>query len=125
MAGGTKNRTIPGTLRKLFCATVKAITRQEDDEPKPKPRRRGETEGDFRKLARAIGRFSAHRLFRKVAKKAMRRRGRTIMLPAEAYGDAHEQLSDTLTWLHQSQHDDTNQFDSGFDVSSEHLSPRL
>lgn len=52
MARGSKNRTVETGW---FRAAVKAITRREADEPEMKTRRRsGETDGDFRKLARKL-----------------------------------------------------------------------
>ncbi|MGE4046253.1 MAG: hypothetical protein AB7F35_15460 [Acetobacteraceae bacterium] len=128
-AGGSKNRTIAGAIKGLFRSVAKAITREEE-EPKPEPRRRrsGETEGDFRKLGRKLARrFDPHKSFRRLAKKAARRRHRTMKLPAEAYTGAHAYLSHTLDWLNLWHHDAaaSSEFSSSFDANSDHLSPHL
>jgi hypothetical protein len=38
----------------LFRDAVKALTHRDDDAPEPKPRKSGETEGGFRRLARNV-----------------------------------------------------------------------
>jgi hypothetical protein len=77
----------PGAIKQLWRKVRQALTETEADEPKPKARRRGESEGEFRRLGR---RSNARRSFRKVALKRLRRR-LIIRLTREAWGppDAH------------------------------------
>jgi Ti-type conjugative transfer relaxase TraA len=52
-AGGTKNRLGPGdAIRALFRKTAKAVTKNADT-PKPKTRRRGDSQGELRRPAHA------------------------------------------------------------------------
>jgi hypothetical protein len=81
----------PGAIKQLWRKARQALTDPEAGEPKPKARRRGESEGDFRRLGRMLGRsFNARRSFRKVALKRLHRR-LIIRLTREAWGppDAH------------------------------------
>jgi hypothetical protein len=95
------------TLKRQFRELVKAITRKA---PAPQPvqrRRRSEDTG---------------RAFRLAAGKTLRRAAR---LPAEAYVVATAYLSDTLDWLTQWHHHDSDP-DEDFQPSvSDHLYPHL
>lgn len=54
-----QSRTIREAVKAMFRAAVEALTRGGEDEEQPEPRRKsGETEGEFRRLARALWRRS-------------------------------------------------------------------
>jgi hypothetical protein len=109
--------------------------RRDEDEPQPQARRRsGETEGDFRKLARQIvravskvgaaarGRYAALRDAKPVQPEA----ANTISVPAEfLYADPDWNVFDIANPLydHGGGFDDSSDFDSRFDTKHEHLSP--
>jgi Relaxase/Mobilisation nuclease domain len=81
----------PGAIKQLWRKVHQALTEPEADEPKPKGRRRGESECDFRRLGRILGRsFNVRLNFKKVARKRLYRR-LIIRLTREAWGppDAH------------------------------------
>jgi Relaxase/Mobilisation nuclease domain len=81
----------PGAIRRLWRKVRQALTEPEANEPKPKARRRGESEGDFRRLGRMLGRsFNVRLNFKQVARKRLYRR-LIIRLTREAWGppDAH------------------------------------
>jgi Relaxase/Mobilisation nuclease domain len=81
----------PGAIKQLWRKVHQALTEPEADEPKPKGRRRGESEGDFRRLGRMLGRsFNVRLNFKQVARKRLYRR-LIIRLTREAWGppDAH------------------------------------
>jgi hypothetical protein len=98
-AEGSKNRTIPGAIKRLFRAVANALTWRDDEAHEPRRRRRsGETEGELRKplvhpdpadAPAARGRYAA--LQPAKAEKAARE--------ADPYVGAHAYLSDTLHWL--------------------------
>jgi hypothetical protein len=75
----SENRTIAGTIKKLFRAAVKAVTNHDEDKPQSTRRRRGET----------------GRAFARVARRIMRR---TVRIVPEAYA-ATTGFLDTLDWL--------------------------
>ena len=60
---GSKKRTIPGAIKTLFKAAVKAVTQCADDKPQPSTRRRrGEKESSgllMRQVARHVGKSVA------------------------------------------------------------------
>ncbi|MBV8938025.1 MAG: hypothetical protein JO095_19780, partial [Alphaproteobacteria bacterium] len=90
-ATGAARRDARGVIKQLWRKLRQALTEPEGDEPKPKARRRGESEGDFRRLGRMLGRrFNVRQSFRKVARKRLPRR-LIIRLTREAWGppDAH------------------------------------
>jgi hypothetical protein len=110
--------------------------RRDEAEPPPARRRSGETEGDFRKLARQIvravstvgaaaqGRYAALRDAKPVQPEAANR----ISIPAEfLYADPDWNVFDIANPLydHGDSFDDGSNFDSGFDTIGEHLSPGL
>jgi hypothetical protein len=105
---------------------VKAVTQRATGPPQPQPkrRRREETGGDFRKLARKIAqRLHTGREFRKAAKKIMRRR--TIGLPAY---DAATFLWNTLDVMNPWNNNaaSSGELDGGFHCTeTNHLFPRL
>jgi hypothetical protein len=111
----------------------KAITVHAEEAPQPRARRRrGETEGDFRKLAKAIVRqFDAGKLrqrFRKRSKWLAGRRSRTIRLPPEAWGPDDAHLTNTLDLQRLWNSDagmEGSDFSNGYDTQSDRLSPRL
>lgn len=81
----------PGAIKQLWRKIHQALTEPAAHGPKPKGRRRGESKGDFRRLACILGRsFNVRRTFRKVARKRLYRR-LIIRLTHEAWGppDAH------------------------------------
>lgn len=83
LAGSSKNRTIPGAIKGLFRAAVKAVTRRAEDEPQPQARRRsGETEKGFimavrrrydrlLETHRAVARGGTGKAFGEAAKEAL------------------------------------------------------
>ena len=111
MARGSKNRATE-TLRGLFCAAVKVITRRDENEPPPKQRRRsGETEGGFRRLARNLARrFNVRRDFRQRAAIT----SRSVTIPDEAFAVAPPYLFNAFD-LH-NQWDDAADFDENHDM---------
>src|SRR5258708_20804343 len=84
--------SVVGAIKGLFRAAAKAITRESEDEPRPKPvKRRGETEGEFKRLVRLISRrFDVRQQFRRRAAIL----SRYITIPVEARATAY--LADTL-----------------------------
>ena len=106
---GSKDRTIAGTIRRLFRDVAKAITRALDA-PQPKIRRRRSGE-------------DARDPFPAVARK-MARRAATQTQPHVA---ASICLSETLDWLHLWHNDAAASGYPGgaFDMKSNHLSPHL
>jgi hypothetical protein len=101
----SESRTISAAIKALFRGVGKVLTRHAEDEPQPARRRRGETEGDFRKLAKVIARrFDALKLrqrFRKRSKWLAGRRRRTLRLPPEAWGPPDAHLTNTLDLVRQ------------------------
>ena len=80
-AEGSKHQTIREAIKGLFKDAVRAVTRH-GDEDEPEPRRKGgETEGEFRRLARYLWRrFDARQgndpvLTYQAAELRLRRRG--------------------------------------------------
>jgi hypothetical protein len=125
---GSKNRPILGAIKGLFRDAVKALTRHEDEERPDPRRRRGETEGDFRKLARKIARrFDARKQFRKVAKNRAHRRVRTLILSPEEWGAPDAHLTNTLDLVNLWNNDmsGSSDYGGGFDASRDHISPGL
>jgi hypothetical protein len=119
----SKNRTIVGAIKGLFHHAAKAVLRRGQDEtPKPR-RRRGETEGDFARLAR---RFSRRADVRRDFKQRAAIARRYLAIPAEAYAVATAYLASTLDMLNQWNHDGGGDadFDEGFDTNQNHISPQ-
>jgi hypothetical protein len=75
----SENRTIAGTIKRLFRTAVKAVTHRDEDKPQPTRRRRGES-------GRAFGRAS-RQLMRRV-----------VRFGPEAYA-ATTAFLDTVEWL--------------------------
>jgi hypothetical protein len=97
-ARGSENRTIAGSIKSAFRAAVRAITDEAEDEPAPRRKRRGETEGEFQRQARLLARPSRTRqLMQQFAKRAKRlaQYRRTIRLTREAWGPDDAHLTDT------------------------------
>ncbi len=112
----------------MFRDAVKALTRRDEEEPAPPRRRRGDTEGDFRRLARKVAHhFNVRKQFQKVAGARTRRRFRTIVLTPEEWGASDAHLTSTLDLLTQLNNDMTggNDSDNSFDAVQNHISPRL
>lgn len=107
-AEGSKHRTITGAIKGLFRDAVKALLQKDEDDPRPKPgRRRGETEGEFRRMMRYLARrFDARREFRQRAAIT----SRFITIPVEARATAY--LADTL--------DQFSQLDNGIDATDDY-----
>lgn len=127
-ASGSKHRTITETIKGLFRAAMNAVTRRDETEPRPpRRRRRGETEGDFRRLARkAARRLDVRKQFQKVAAARARRRVRTIVLTAEEWGGPDAHLTSTLDLLTHLNNDMSGGNEYGVvDANLHHLSPRL
>jgi hypothetical protein len=129
----SESQTIRAAIKALFRSVVKAITAPAEGAPQPRVRRRrGETEGAFRKLAKAIVRqFDARKLrqrFRKRSKWLAGRRTRTIRLPPEAWGPEDAYLTNTLDLQRLWNSDagmDGGDCNAGYDTHADRLSPRL
>ena len=129
----SESRTIGTAIKALFRSVVKAIAAHTEDAPQPRTRRRrGETEGDFRKLVKVIvRRIDAGKLrlrFRKRAQWLAGRRARTIRLPPEAWGPEDAHLINTLDLQRLWNSDaglDGGDFSNGYDTQVDRLSPRL
>jgi hypothetical protein len=124
--GGRTAGRAAAIIKGLF-REAKAMLRRADAAPQPKQRKRaGETEGDFRKLARKLARrFDVRQQFGKVAKARAVRLVRTIILSPEEWGapDAHH--NNAFDQLHQSNNDIAGDLfhDRGFDAGHNHISP--
>jgi hypothetical protein len=109
----------------MFRSAVKAITGRDEDEPAPETRRRrGETEGAFQRLARAISRrFNPMREFR--GRAAITSRYLTISTEAHIAETAY--LPSTLDTLNQwnNEGDFASEFADAFDAEQNHISPHL
>jgi hypothetical protein len=115
------------------------VLHRAEDEPPPQARRRsGETEGEFRKLARKLlpavfkggaaarGRFAALQDAKPVPATPATARADTISIPEEyLYADPDWNVFDITNPLydHGDSFDDGSSFNSGFDTTHEHLSP--
>jgi MobA/MobL family protein len=97
--------SIIGTIKGLFRAAAKAITRENEPRPQPVKRRRGETEGEFRKLARNLSRH--YHDMRADFRQRAAITSYFLAIPLEAYAAATAYLSDT--------HDQLSQLDNGID----------
>jgi hypothetical protein len=142
-APGSKNQTIAGKIKTLFRDAVKAVTGRAVDEPQPKARRRrGETEGDFRKLVRQLSRGAVAGITtaargRYVALHGVRQEAQapqpeTIAILAESgAGDPTWNPFDVTDPLYDHGCENAADFDSGsdfssnYDTSSHHLSPGM
>jgi hypothetical protein len=97
-AGPSKNRTIREAVKALFKDAAKAVARGgEDEEPEPR-RKSGETEGEFRRLARSLWRRSdlrqGFRLWSAIT-------SRYAPIDPAAHAVATEYLANTLDTLNQ------------------------
>jgi hypothetical protein len=96
------------------------------DEPPPPRRRSGETEGEFRRLARKVARrFDVWKQFEKAAKARAVRRVRTIILSPEEWGAPDAHLTNTNDLLQLWNNDAGSNYDTGFDTIKNHISPQL
>ena len=87
-------------IKGLFREAVKAVTRHaEDEKPAPQRRRRGETEGEFRKLARNLSRH--YHDMRADFRQRAAITSYFLTIPMEAYAAATAYLSGTLDQLNQ------------------------
>lgn len=131
-AGPTQQtRTISGAIKTLFRAAAKTITRRDEEEKPPQPRRRsGETDKGFV----AVWRTMQYRAASKIGAAA---RGRYAALrpakaepeafaPADAYTGAGMYLADTLEWLNLWQDNASNEQwpDGDFNAKQDHSSPQ-
>lgn len=116
-----------GTIKGLFRAAAKILTHGDQDEaPSPRRRRRGETEGEFRKLARKLAlRFDMRKQFEKVAKVRTVRRVRTIILSPEEWGAPDAHLTNPLDQLHLWNNDAVGDYDGVSDTIQNHIPPQL
>jgi hypothetical protein len=122
-ARGSGTRTITGAVKNLFRAAVKALTQRDDEEPQSQPRRRkGETEGEFRKLARKVSRrFDVRQHFKGRAAIT----SRYLSIPPEAYANATAYLAGTLDMLNQLNDAAGSDLGESFDTPQNHISPHL
>lgn len=96
------------------------------DEPPPARRRSGETEGEFRRLARKLSRrFDVRKQFEKVAKARVVRRVRTIILSPEEWGAPDAHLTNTNDLLNLWNNDAGSDYGGGFDANKNHIFPQL
>jgi hypothetical protein len=103
-AGRSKNRTTKGSIKAQFREAGQVVTRPVDDEAEASSRRRrGETEGNFVKLAHKLsGRLQVRTIRRQFVKAARkRRRVRTIRLSREEWGGPNAHLQTTLNLFDQ------------------------
>jgi hypothetical protein len=109
-AQGSKDRTIAGTIKRLFRDVAKAITRALDA-PQPKARRRRRSGEDTRDPFPAVARKMAGR----------------AATQTQPHVAASICLSETLDWLHLWHNDAAASGYPGgaFDMKSNHLSPHL
>jgi MobA/MobL family protein len=121
----TRAGRILGAITGMFREAVKAITKRDDHKaPKPQRRRRGETEGEFRKLARNLSRH--YHDMRADFRQRASITSRFLTIPLEAYARAGDYLSDTLDQLNRFDNDgDANNFDEHYDINQSYPSPGL
>jgi hypothetical protein len=114
-----------GAIKGLFREAVKAITRQAKDEAPAPRRRRGETEGDFRKLARKLSRH--YHDMRQDFRQRASITSRFLTIPADAYAFATAYLSSTFDQLNQlnDEIDLGDEYGENLDANSQRISPRL
>ena len=113
--GPSNNRTIPGAIAKLFRAAVATITGRDQDEPQPEARRRrsGETEGQFRRLARHLWRrCDARQNFRLWSGIT----SRYVPIDPGAHAVATEYLESTLDALNQMNDDPGSDYGGDFNA---------
>jgi MobA/MobL family len=111
-------QTLGGAIKSVFRAAVKSVLRRAETTTQPKQRKRkGETGGEFRRLARNVSRrFDVRRSFRARASIT----SRFLAIPAEVYAMATAYLSDTLNSLT----DDIGDDAENLNAVSEHISPQ-
>lgn len=111
--------TIGGAIRNLFRAAVKAVLRRSEPEPQPKTRRRkGETQSEFRRLARRCSRrYDACADFKGRASIT----SRFLTIPADVYAMATAYLADTLASLAD---DIGGGYDDDLDNITDNVSPQ-
>jgi MobA/MobL family len=113
------------TLKGLFREAVRAITRQAEDEPPaPQRRRRGETEGEFRKLARNLSR--RYHDMRADFRQRAAITSYFLTIPMEAYAAATAYLSGTLDQLNQlsGEIDSGDDYGENYDANSQRIFPQ-
>jgi hypothetical protein len=118
----TGNQPIREAIKGLFKSAAKAFAGTEDDD-EPKPRRKsGETEGEFKRLARYLRhRFEARQGFRMWAGIT----SRTVAIDPAAYAVATEYLESTLETLNQLDGGPGSDYGGDFDAISNFNSPHL
>jgi hypothetical protein len=116
-----------GTIKSLFHTATKVLTHRDQDEPPPARRRSGETEGEFRRLARKIARrFDVWKQFEKAAKARAVRRVRTIILSPDEWGAPDAHLTNTNDLLQQLWNNDAgSDYGGSFDTNQNHICPHL
>lgn len=120
--GPSTNQTIREAIKGLFRDAVKALTRCSDDEPPPPRRRSGETDGDFRRLARKFShRFDVRQSFK------LRRAIASRYAPIDpaAHVVAASYLSNTLGMLNGLNDSSGTDYGGGFNAISNHHTHHL
>ena len=114
---------IIGAIGKLFREAVHAVTRRIRNTAPPK--RRGETVGEFRKLAHNLSRL--YHDMRKDFRERATITNRFITISAEAYATATAYLSDTFDQLNRLNDDDehSEELTEDLNANSQHIFPRL
>ena len=132
---------MPGAIKGLFRAAVKAVTHRAEDEPPPPARRRGgETGKGFVRAWRAVlhraamktgaaarGRYAALRLAKAdLSTEALAKVEPEAFTPADAYARTGMYLSDTLDWLNLWQDNANNEpwSDCDFNAKQDHDFPQ-
>jgi hypothetical protein len=106
----------------LFKDAVKALTRHDDEPPPQTRRKRGETEGEFKRLARYLWRpFEARQSFRLRAAIA----SRYAPIEPAAHAVAANYLATTLDMLNQLDSDLGSDYGDTFNAISNPSSPHL
>lgn len=111
-------QSLGGAIRSVFRAAVKSVLRRAEPAPPPKQcKRKGETGGEFRRLARNVSRrFDVRRSFRARASIT----SRFLAIPADVFAMATAHLADTLNSLS----DDIGDDAENLNAVSEHISPQ-
>jgi HAMP domain-containing protein len=116
----TKNQPIREAI-KLFKSAAKALAGTEEDEPAPR-RKSGESEGEFRRLARYLWRRFDARLGFKMWAGITRR---TVAIDPAAHAVAAEYLASSLDTLNQLDDGPGSDYGDGFNAISNFNSPNL
>jgi hypothetical protein len=117
----TRNQPIREAIRGLFKSAAKALAGTEDDEPQPR-RKSGDSEGEFRRMARYLWRrLDARQGFKMWAGIT----SRYVPIDPAAYAVATEYLASTLDTLNQLDDGPGSDYGGDFNAISSFNSPHL